>query len=245
MIAIVGANGFVGSNLKRIFPESVVLSRSDLHEGCTTTFSTVFIAAPAADKWRINQNPLSDRENVQTLVRGLIRLKTHRFVLFSTIDVYSSHNESNEESKCLDSISYGGNRYFLESLLGDRTEYLLVRRLGGLFGPGLKKNLIYDALNNRFEQLKKYHPESTYQYMSVETSIHLSLSDSLANVKIVNVVGEPITAKQLLGGRENYLSFDAARVSYNVKSNHGSNGPYFMSAESVLESVNEYYEAQL
>jgi nucleoside-diphosphate-sugar epimerase len=245
MIGIVGASGFVGSNLKRIFPESVVLSRSDLNEGCTTTFSTVFIAAPAADKWRINQDPLTDQENIQALVRGLIRLRTHRFVLFSTIDVYSSHNESNEESKCLDSMSYGGNRYFLESLLGDSTEHLLIRRLGGLFGPGLKKNLIYDALNNRFEQLRKYHPESTYQYMSVENSINLSVSDSLADFKIVNIVGEPVAAKRLLAGRENYLSFDAERVSYNVKSNHGFNGPYFLSAESVLESVNEYYETQL
>jgi nucleoside-diphosphate-sugar epimerase len=244
VIGIVGANGFVGSNLKRLFPESAVLRRSDLDEGCATTFSTVFIAAPAADKWRINQNPLSDRENIQALVKGLIRLKTLRFVLFSTIDVYSSHDESNEDSKCLDSVSYGGNRYFLESLLGDNTEHLLVRRLGGLFGPGLKKNLIYDALNNRFELLRNYHPESTYQYLSVENSINLSLSDRLADVKIVNIIGQPITAQRLLGGRANFLSFDAERVNYDVRSNHGLNGPYFLSAESILESVNEFYESQ-
>jgi hypothetical protein len=142
-------------------------------------------------------------------------------------------------------MSYGGNRYLLESLLGESTEHLLVRRLGGLFGPGLKKNLIYDALHNRFEQLRKYHPESTYQYMPVETSINLSLSRRLADVKIVNIVGEPTAAKRLLDGRQNYLSFDAERVSYDVRSNHGLNGPYFMSAESVLKSVNEYFETQL
>jgi nucleoside-diphosphate-sugar epimerase len=245
VIGIVGANGFVGSNLRRIFPESIAITRSELAKGCPKSFSTVIIAAPAANKWQINQDPVADRENIQKLVKDVTRLDTNRFVLFSTIDVYSSPSDSSEDSECLESVSYGGNRYYLEGLLRQTTEHLLVRRLGGLFGPGLRKNLIFDALNNRIGQLGQYHPESRYQYLSIDTSIKLSLSERLTDIATVNIVGEPIAAKRLVNQKAVYLSTDVEKVNYDIKSNHSFNDPYFCSAESVLESLNEYLGTRL
>ena len=65
----------------------------------------------------------------------------------------------------LPNIPMVGNRLRFESFLRAHCEDTKVVRLPGLFGVGLKKNLIFDAINNK--DLSGFHPESTFQWFDM------------------------------------------------------------------------------
>ena len=58
--------------------------------------------------------------------------------------------------------AYGANRFYLEQALADAFDVIHIVRLPGLFGPGLKKNIIFDLLNDNM--LEKINPASVFQF---------------------------------------------------------------------------------
>lgn len=239
MDGIIGSTGFVGQQLLRILPDVTTIGRSDVANRILYPIQVLYIAAPGAMKWQIDAEPLEDLAEVQRLTSYIKQLRPQRVYLFSTIDVFSDRSNCSESSKRIQSPSYGGNRtYFEDSLLNMDTE-TYVRRLGGLFGPGLKKNLIFDLIHRREDQLLKYNPNSRFQYLSLDSSVRLSLSTLLDGHRIVNIVGEPISAGSIAGKYRNLLSSSAPEVHYDVKTEFHSE-PYFQRANEILRDINNF-----
>ncbi|MEE4464877.1 pyridine nucleotide transhydrogenase, partial [Azotobacter chroococcum] len=147
--ALIGFSGFVGSTLlKQGNFESIY--RSTTIDGIDgQTFDTVVCAGAPAQKWIANREPEADRQKIDGLIAHLKTIQCKTFILVSTVDVFKSPVDVDEETPVEESglHAYGLHRRLLEKFVESHfTNYLIVR-LPGLVGPGLRKNVIFDFLN--------------------------------------------------------------------------------------------------
>jgi nucleoside-diphosphate-sugar epimerase len=214
MMGVIGASGFIGTNFMGNFSAAVPITREHLESSQVIELDTLVIAAPGARKYEINQNPQGDRENIVRLLEQISRsLRTRRITLFSTIDVYKVPIDVDEESEIRTDLTYGGNRAIFEIEIQKLAPVVNIRRLPGLFGPGLKKNLIFDLINNRQDQLSNYSSESIFQYIHIDEAIKLGVEESLEQYEILNVVTPPIKVSDIVGLP---MSSEPKSVRYNV-----------------------------
>ena len=149
-VGIIGHRGFIGSFLHFMYPRARVFSSETISEMGKYTFQLVFCAAPGAEKYKALQSPETDWKQTTRLMSDLKTVNTDRFVLLSTIDVFS--REQAESSLTTESTPphpdhpYGQHRYQLEVFVRQRWPEAMIIRLPGLFGMGLKKNEIYDEI---------------------------------------------------------------------------------------------------
>jgi len=85
---LIGATGFVGSNLLRQRSFDARYHSANIGEIGNEVFDLVICAAPSAVKWLANKHPDKDRAHVDRLMADLEAVRTRRFVLISTVDVY-------------------------------------------------------------------------------------------------------------------------------------------------------------
>jgi hypothetical protein len=148
--ALFGYSGFVGSTLltQRSFDRT--FRSTDLESAKGESFELCVCASAPAQKWLANKNPEEDKAQIERLIDTLSTISAKRFVLVSTVDVFSSPLLV-DESTVIDEanlVPYGLNRRFLEKFVESNFPDRLIVRLPGLVGEGLKKNVIYDFLHN-------------------------------------------------------------------------------------------------
>ena len=162
--ALIGYTGFVGSNLCEQGTWTNLYNSKNIGEMRGEFFDQVVCAGVSAVKWWANKNPEEDWKNIGSLLNVLRTVRAGKFVLISTIDVYPNPVQVDERSDCESTTNhaYGTHRLKLEKELGELFSDLHVMRLPGLFGRGLKKNVIYDFLNSNC--LDAINPESVIQY---------------------------------------------------------------------------------
>jgi nucleoside-diphosphate-sugar epimerase len=161
--ALIGHTGFVGGNLAAQFSFTDFFNSKTIGQMAGQEFDLVVCSGARAEKWKANQDPAADREALRGLTDILHNVRAREFILISTVDVFRSPVDV-DESTAIDTIGlgpYGLHRYELEQFCQERFDTRVVR-LPGLFGPGLKKNIIYDFLNNN--QVDKVHADSVYQF---------------------------------------------------------------------------------
>jgi nucleoside-diphosphate-sugar epimerase len=195
--ALIGSTGFVGGNLLRQARfDDLYHSRNvaDAHGRC---YDTLVCAGARAEKWKANQDPEGDRRGLQSLFDALDNVTARQVVLISTVDVYPKPVGVNEQSEIdpAQATAYGRHRYELEQFVRERFDTALVVRLPGLFGPGLRKNVIFDLLHNN--QVEKIHPGGVYQYYNLDRlwdDIQTALRYGL---RTVNFATEPVSTGEL------------------------------------------------
>jgi dTDP-4-dehydrorhamnose reductase len=144
--AIIGYNGLIGGNLldqykKKFNKIDLFNSKNIIKINNKKEYDVVFCAGLPATKWLANKAPIKDKKNTEKLIRNLKNIKTKKFVLISTIDVHFKH-------------AYGQNRKYLEKFIKNKFRNNYILRLPGVFGKGLKKNIIFDLLNkNAIDQI--------------------------------------------------------------------------------------------
>ena len=143
--AIIGYTGLIGSNLldqyKKKFNRIDLFNSKNINQLDKKKYDVVFCAALPATKWLANKAPIKDRKNTEQLIKSLKKVNTKKFLLVSTIDVKFRH-------------TYGINRKTLEKFVKKNFKNNYILRLPGVFGKGLKKNIIYDLLNkNNISQI--------------------------------------------------------------------------------------------
>ena len=239
---IIGCRGFVGSHLARYFPDSMLAGRKEISELEGKSFGTIYCAAPQAKKWWANQNPEDDMAEIQSLIEACQRLMcVDRFVLISTIDVYDPPLNVNENSNLNpDSHPYGRHRYFLEQkILSVFEEKTKILRLPALVGSGLKKNIIFDLLNNNNIQL--VNPNSAFQWFNLSFLPDIiDYVGTLDPCEILNVATEPVSTPQILDrwfhNYKSQLDWDLRPINYDVHTIFGLKGSsYLYSADEVLD----------
>lgn len=249
---IIGHRGFVGSNLNRQFPGASGAGRKEIMELAGHTFGNIYCAAPQAKKWWANQNPEEDWLEVNRLIDACRKLAcTGSFILFSTVDVYDPPAGVDERTKpSAESHPYGRHRYMLEQAVLDLFgEQVRIIRLPALVGHGLRKNVIYDLLNNN--NVEQINPNSAFQWFNLK---HLaSIIDrvkGLDNAQILNVASEPLSTASVLdawfANVKERLNWNATPIGYDVRTIYGQGiSPYLYSAEDALNlHLRPYIEAQ-
>jgi nucleoside-diphosphate-sugar epimerase len=188
---------------------------------------------------------VADRDSIRALLHHLKQVSTDKLVLISTVDVYPIPSGVDEDSPIDASLAspYGRHRYELEQELSDHFDTTIIR-LPGLFGVGLKKNIIFDMLNNN--QVDRIDPRSVFQYYNLERlsqDIQIVLNSRLS---VVNFATEPIVTSELLA--EVFGRVLPARpglpVRYDFRTRYadrfgGSDG-YMVSRDQIMQELKQF-----
>ena len=101
--------------------------------------------------------------------------------------------------------AYGRHRLLLERLAADHFPRVLSVRLPGLFGPGLKKNAVYDLLHDN--ETHKIPADGVYQFYNLDRLWRDVQAALAAGLSVVNFATEPVSVREV--AREAFgLEFD-------------------------------------
>ena len=163
MDALIGWTGRVGGTLLRARPFDATFRSTDILTMRGRAFDLVVCAGVRAEKWKANRDPGADRADIARLTGVLDTVRIGHLVLISTVDVYPTPADV-DEAAAIDytaTHAYGRHRRELEIFCQDRFATTIVR-LPGLFGPGLRKNAIFDLLHDH--EVERIHPDSAFQF---------------------------------------------------------------------------------
>lgn len=243
--ALIGATGFVGGNLRRAAPFDDLYHSQDIDSIRGRSYELVVCAGARADKWRINAEPETDRAELARLRAALAEVETERLLLVSTVDVYPDPAGVDEESPIeLDAIApYGRHRLELERWCEERFDTLTLR-LPGLFGPGLKKNIVFDLLHDH--RVEHVDPRGRFQLFDVRRAWEVAEAAWRSGLRRVNVTAEPVSAGEIareLFGRE-LPALGGTFPSYDVRSRHatffGGQAGYLFSRAETLAGLERF-----
>lgn len=250
MRALIGHTGFVGGNLDRQTHFTHRFNTSNIESLAGETFDLVVCAGAPAEKWKANADPEADRASLARLSEALFRCNAQRVILISTIDVYPSPRGVDEDT-AIDAgqaAPYGRHRVELERAIADRFDTLVVR-LPGLFGPGLKKNAIYDLMHDN--QVDKLHADNTYQFYDL-TRLWADIATAERNdIRLINLSTEPVSIEEV--AREGFgIAFDnrpgPSTAAYDVRTRHhslfGQGDGYVESKTAVLDAIRRFVQLE-
>src|SRR5664280_2291793 len=193
MRALIGYTGFVGGNLDRQGAFDARINSKNIGALAGGDFDEIWCAGIQAVKWWANQNPDDDWRGIKTLLDVLETVKTRRFVLISTVDVFRSPVEVDERTQpqCDGLHAYGLHRIRVENWVREHFPRHLIVRLPGLYGDGLMKNVIYDLLTgNNLGNLQADAIFQFYNLARLTADIDLALS---AELDLVHFATEPVS----------------------------------------------------
>lgn len=249
--ALIGYTGFVGSNLKKQHTFDDYYNSSNIqHINNNKNYTRVVCAGVSAQKWIANKEPIQDRKNIQNLIRHLKTLKTEKFILISTVDVYPTPINVDEKSaiNIEECHPYGKHRLELEQFVSNEFDSIIIR-LPALFGMGLKKNIIFDFLNNN--NIEQINPKGIFQFYCLDHLSHDIEKGLKNNLKLLNISSEPTSVQeiaQICLGQEFINDIDTAGIKYDYTSCYadifgGSNG-YLYSKQQVLSDLKKYVDRE-
>ena len=146
---LAGYTGFVGGNLCATHSFDALYNSRNIEESFGAQNGLVVYSAMPSEKYLANADPAADRAQAQQAFENICRMRPERLVLISTVDVYPNPQGVNESTPLPVDESqpaYGQNRLLLEKWVREEMPRALIVRLPALYGNGLKKNFLYDAL---------------------------------------------------------------------------------------------------
>jgi hypothetical protein len=175
---LVGYTGFVGSNLKRSHHFDGLFNRQNIQEAYGKQPDLLVYAGIPAEKYLADNFPDKDFEIIQQAIYNIQKIKPRKLVLISTIDVYEKAVAVNEDDLADAKEVYGKNRRFLEKFVEENMSNFHITRLPALFGPGIKKNFIYDLIHiNPALLTQKKYEELSQKSALIKASYQLQKND--------------------------------------------------------------------
>lgn len=195
--ALVGYTGFVGGNIQAAHSFDELYNSTNIRDIEGREFDLLVFSAARAEKWRINQDPESDLRHIEDLERTLANVSAERIVLISTVDVYPRPRDVDETSPIdLTQLHpYGLHRLRLEEFVSATFARAHVVRLPGLFGPGIKKNVIYDLLEDN--NVDRIHADGVFQYYDLRLLWADVQRVMEAEIDVLNIATEPIATAEV------------------------------------------------
>lgn len=195
--ALIGHTGFVGSTLLNTRQFEACFNSKNIGDIDGKNFKTVVCAGVSAVKWMAIKDPEADMAAIKRLMSHLDTITADHFVLISTVDVYGSPLAVTELDRppTAGLHAYGLHRLQLEDWVQSRFEHTTVIRLPGLFGHGLRKNLIYDMLNRN--QTDKINPAGSLQWYPMRrfgSDLELIIK---ASPQLINIAVEPVSTEDI------------------------------------------------
>ncbi|TWI53551.1 hypothetical protein IQ22_02770 [Pseudomonas duriflava] len=249
--ALIGYSGFVGSTLLKQKTFEGQFRSTNIAEVGEQPYGMVVCAGAPAQKWIANREPEADREKIEGLIAHLKRIQCETFVLISTVDVFGSPINVTEETPVNEEglHAYGLNRRLLEKFVETHFENHLIVRLPGLVGPGLRKNVIYDFLNdNNLSAIDSRGVFQFYPMVNLWYDIQAALQ---AQLRLVHFTAEPVSVAEIAQqgfGKMFSNQLDKPAASYDFKSLHaevfGGQGGYQYSKRETLQAVRAYAQSE-
>ncbi|MGI4860762.1 MAG: pyridine nucleotide transhydrogenase, partial [Janthinobacterium lividum] len=208
------------------------------------SFDTIVCAGAPAQKWIANQDPKADRKKIDHLIGCLSAVTCRSFILISTVDVFKDPIDVTEDSPVDEAglHAYGKNRRLLEKFVAEKFEHHLIVRLPGLVGPGLRKNVIYDFLNQN--NLHAVESRGTFQFYPM-VNLWFDIQTALdADLRLVHLTAEPVAVSDISlqgfgAAFENHVSAHPAR--YDMRTKHGA--VYAQQGRHYMYTVRETIQA--
>lgn len=245
--ALIGHTGFVGSNLLRGWRFEACFNSKNIADIRDRHFGTVVCAGVSAVKWLANKEPATDLAGIQALRDHLQTIKADRFVLISTVDVYPSPIGVTEadDPDAEAAQPYGRHRLELERWIAGHFPVVSVVRLPALFGPGLKKNILFDLMNQHMTS--SINPNGEFQWYPLRRFASDLRTIVASGLPLVNLAVEPVRT-DLIAGR----FFPGAAIGapdmpshrYDIWTQHpgllGGQGRYHLDQATVLNELQGY-----
>lgn len=244
MISLIGDTGFVGRNIleQNLFKIDNLYNTKNIQTISHIDHDIIICAAPSAEKWRANLYPEQDLQSINNLINNLKNIsKQTEFFLISTIDVYGLNNYALKESDTpIPDNFYGKHRLTLEQFIKESFIKHHIIRLPGLFGKHLKKNIIFDLLNNNIKD-NTINLYDEYQWFDLDNLKDVFDFVQNKNIDILNVSSEPISNTEVLKlfDIKNLNLLEKKKLSYNIKTIYHKN-EYLYDKKYILNKIGEF-----
>jgi dTDP-4-dehydrorhamnose reductase len=244
---LIGYTGFVGQKLLSQKKFKFLFNSKNINKIKNKKFNYVFCAGAPGIKWMANKYPKQDLASINVLKKNIENISCKKFILISTVDVYSNSINKTEKNKPTTSKKnfYGKNRLDLEKFVMKNFDNFLIIRLTALVGKQLKKNILYD-IKNKF-QLDKINKNSVYQYYPIDNLLKDIKKLLNEKNKVIHLNSEPINVDEILN--DNNLSLlDGGLIKkkelYNLKSIYSKKYKniknYFYNKKKILFYIKKY-----
>jgi len=145
--------------------------------------------------------------------------------------------------------AYGHHRRLLEKFIQEQFENSLIVRLPGLVGPGLRKNIIFDFLNNN--NVSAIESRSIFQFypmVNLWSDIQTSLQ---AGLRLVHLTAAPISVADVAMhgfGRSFSKKLENPPAAYDMRTRHagifGTEGHYQYSMRETIQAIRSYAQSE-
>ncbi|MDO9102276.1 MAG: hypothetical protein Q7U50_08475 [Candidatus Nitrotoga sp.] len=249
--ALIGFSGFVGSTLLKQAPFESLYRSTNINDIEDQSFDTIVCAGAPAQKWIANREPEADRQKIEGLITHLKTIKCNTFILISTVDVFKSPIGVDEDTSVDESglHVYGLHRRLLEKFVESHFANHLIVRLPGLVGPGLRKNVIFDFLNdNNLHAIESRGVFQFYPMVNLWYDIQTALN---AGLNLVHLTAEPISVADV--SKKGFgKSFDHALANtpatYDMRTCHAhifdAPGHYQYSSRETIQAIRAYAQSE-
>lgn len=250
--ALIGFSGFVGSTLLKQAHFEALYRSTNIDEIEGKTFETVVCAGAPAKKWIANSEPEADRQKIDGLINHLKTIHCQTFILISTVDVFSNPIGADEYTVVDESglHAYGLHRRLLEKFVESHFPNHLIIRLPGLIGPGLRKNVIFDFLNeNNLRAIESRGVFQFYPMVNLWSDIQIALN---AGLKLVHLTAAPISVSEVSQkgfGKSFNQTLTHIPATYDLRTRYadifGTEGQYQYSVRETIQAVRAYAQSEL
>ena len=215
------------------------------------SFDVVVSAGAPAQKWIANREPEADREKIEGLIAHLKTIQCKTFILISTVDVFKNPLAVDEHTVVDEAglHAYGLHRRWLENFVGSHFPHHLIVRLPGLVGPGLRKNVIFDLLNdNNLHAIDSRGVFQFYPMVNLWYDIQIALD---AGLKLAHLTAEPISVKEV-SAQGFGKPFEQVQPNnpavYDMRTRYadifGASGRYQYSRREAIQAVRSYAQTE-
>ncbi|MDD0983279.1 pyridine nucleotide transhydrogenase [Pseudomonas shahriarae] len=249
--SLIGYSGYIGGTLLKQKNFTSLYRSTNIGDIDNQKFDTVVCAGAPAQKWIANREPEADLQKIENLIAHLKTIHCKTFILISTVDVFKNPIGVDEYTSVNESglHAYGLHRRLLETFVEDHFPNYLIVRLPGLVGPGLRKNVIFDFLNNN--NLQAIDSRGVFQFYPM-VNLWYDIQTALnADLKLVHLTAEPVSvadiSQQGFGKHFTHTLVNPA-ASYDLRTNHarvfGASGGYQYSARETMLAVRAYAQSE-
>lgn len=188
-ICILGHTGFVGQTVYKYMSKShhVQGINSKTKSIPTGEFDVVINCAGSSKKYLAHENPSKDFYINASVFSTVLKLNMKKFIHISSIDAGAIVDNNYTRSKL--AMEECVQLYFPDAT---------ILRLGGMIGDGLKKNVIYDIINNQNLHITF---DSICNYISTQEVAKIIEKVIDLNIKKITITvasSKPITVKEII-----------------------------------------------
>ena len=245
--ALFGYTGLIGSTLLTKYKFNYLYNSKNSNDARYKTFDTIVICCIPAVKWFANKFPNKDDEVIDYIKNIFKTITANHVILISTIDIYDTTNNKSNEHTLINynnNHTYGKNRYLFEVFIKEHFINYTIIRLPALFGQGLKKNIIYDLINNN--NINVISTNTSFQWYNLEwlkEDIDICINN---HIKECNLFTEPLDTIHILNlFNYNYTNNPQTIVNYDTNTKYSAffnstTNDYIRNKELVFNDIKKF-----